>query len=490
MVAGNAHHICILRGQPMKIQERIPYKWLVMIVVSMGTLMSTVDMGGVRVVLPNLEQVFDTSPDVVVWVSLIWVLIGSSLMLSMARIVDVIGRKRLYIVGFSIFSIGLVLCSVSGSIIQLILFRLIQAFGAAMTIAIEYAIVTASFPTGERGKALGIMGAVAGLGLLAGPALAGLCIDLFGWRSFFYLRVPFAVLTLVMALIVLEPSVRTARKKFDLPGAVIFFFALSSLFFVLTQGRRIGWGSPWVLILGSAGVLLLITFVVVEKKVAQPVLDLRIFKSRLFNMAIVSHIIIYIATTAVNFALPFYLIDGIGFTASAAGLVLVTIPALTLVFSPVSGRLSDRLGTLVLCASGLVLVSLGLLLLFSVSIDTSTAAIIFYSIIIGIGMGLFVSPNTSAIIGAVPPESLDSASAMAGTLRHIGMSIGLAYSGSVFTISRNASAAELALQEGYGEPLVDRLATVSGFQDTMLVALIIAVVGILASLFRGSLRRL
>ncbi|MBN1686672.1 MAG: MFS transporter [Spirochaetales bacterium] len=473
-----------------KLKHNIPYKWLVMVVASMGTLMSTVDMGGVRVILPHLEQVFQTSPDVVVWVSLIWVLVGSSLMLSLARVVDIVGRKRLYVLGFAIFVLGLALCSVSGSITQLIMSRLVQSLGAAMTIAIEYSIVTAAFPPAERGKALGIMGAVAGLGLLGGPAFGGLCLDLLGWQSFFYLRIPFVVITLIMALVLLQrDTTRESKAKFDLPGAVIFFFSLSSLLFVLTQGRRLGWGSPWILGLSCTGTLLLISFIIVEKKRAQPVLDLQIFRNRLFNIAVLSHIILYISTNAVNFALPFYLIDGLEFSASTAGLLLVTIPAFTLLFSPLSGRLSDKLGTLVLCAAGLVLTSLGLYLLYRVSSDTSVGGIIFYSIIIGTGMGFFVSPNTSAIIGAVPAEDLDSASAMAGTLRHLGMSIGLAVSGSIFAIGRSSSASAL-VAEGRPADIVEKLSTVAGFQDTMLVALIIAAAGIIITVFRGSMRRM
>ena len=462
---------------------------MVMAVVAMETLMCTIDMGGIRVVLPHLEQAFQTTPDVVVWVSLIWVLVGSSLMLSMGRVADIFGGKRLFVIGFSIFILGLILCCFAQNIIQLIIFRLIQSFGAAMAIAIEYAVVTASFPSNERGKALGILGGAAGLGLLAGPVLAGLCLDLFGWRSFFYLRVPLAVISLVMAQVLLKNEpVRKDREKFDLPGAVIFFFALLSLFFVLTQGRRLGWVSPWILSLGSVGILLLISFLMRENRTAHPMLDLGIFKNRLFSIAVLSHIFFYISTVAVNFAMPFYLIDGLSLSASVAGLLLVTTPALGLVFSPLSGKLSDKLGTFVLCASGLALSSLGLYLLAGVTAVTSTGSIILYLVIIGVGMGLFVSPNTSAIIGAVPLESLGSASAMAGTLRHLGMSIGLAVSGTVYAASRFSHSSQLTF-EGQPRDLVESLSAVSGFQDAILVAFILGVTGFVASLFRGSLRK-
>ncbi len=473
-----------------KLKTSIAYKWIVMAVAAMETLMCTIDMAGIRVVLPHLEQVFKTSPDIVVWVSLIWVLVGSSLMLTMARVADIFGGKRLFTVGLSVFTIGLVLCSFSQNIIQLIIFRFIQSFGAAMTIAIEYAIVTASFPSGERGKALGILAAIAGLGLLSGPVIGGVCLDLLGWRSFFYLRIPIAVITIVMSQFLLVDESRSkSKEKFDIPGAVTFFFALICLFFVLTQGQRLGWASPWTVSLGCLGILFLISFLIVENKTTHPVLDLKVFRSRLFTISVLCHIFLYVSTVAVNFAMPFYLIDGLGFNASLAGILLIATPAVVLLLSPFSGRLSDKLGTFALCAAGLILVSLGLFLLSRVTIDTSIVSIILYPVIIGVGMGLFISPNTNAIIGAAPVERLRSASAMAGTLRHLGMSIGLAISGSVFTVSRFSSASQLTA-EGQPQHMVEKLSTVGGFQNTIFVALIIALIGLLASVFRGRIRRL
>lgn len=462
-----------------------------MVVASMGTLMSTIDMGGVRVILPNLEQYFDTSPDIVAWVSLIWVLVGSSLMLSMARAADIFGRKRFYTIGLAIFVLGLTLCAVSGSIIGLIAARFIQSFGAAMTIAIEYAIVTAAFPAGERGRALGIMGGIAGLGLLAGPALAGVCLDLLGWRSFFYLRIPIVALSLIMSQVMLKSdSSEKSKAKFDLKGAITFFIALSCILFAVTQGRRLGWVSPWILSLSFLGAALLVAFLVIEKKTAQPVLDLSMFRTRLFSVAVVSHILVYVSTAGVNFAAPFYLIDTLSFSASKAGLLLVTLPAVTLLFSPFSGKLSDKLGSLLLCGFGFILVSFGLFLLMGADMETSIAGLLLYLFLIGAGLGLFTAPNTSAIIGTVLGENLNSASAMAGTLRHLGMSIGIAISAGVFTVYRSSSAADLAggsltAIDGITQDTIAQLSTVTGFQKTILAGLLIAGFGLLVSLLRG-----
>jgi len=461
------------------------YKWVAMSVVAMGILMSTLDMGAIHIVLPHLEQVFQTGPDTVVWVSLIWVIIGSGLMLALGRAGDVFGRKRLFTLGLAIFSLGLGLCSLAQSFIQLVIFRLIQAVGAAMTMATENAIITASFPSKERGKALGIIGAVVGLGLLSGPALGGFFLDLLGWRSLFYLRLPFGVISVAMAWVLLkEQSSPKREEKFDLLGATTLFFALTCLVLAVNRGQSLGWFSPWVLILGVVGALLLFFFLIVERKIAQPVLDLRLFWNRLFSAASTSHVFLYMSTIAVTFLMPFYFIQGLGFNASKAGLLLATIPAISLVVSPLSGRLSDKLGTFSLCASGLTLVSVGLFLLSGLGTNASIGDIVFYLVILGVGMGLFTSPNTSAIMGSVPSERLGSASAMVGTLRHMGMSIGLAIAGSAFAASQSSHAAQLTSQ-GLLQNIAERLSTVSGFQDAIFGALVIAVIGLLASVLRG-----
>jgi predicted MFS family arabinose efflux permease len=272
--------------------------------------------------------------------------------------------------------------------------------------------------------------------------------------------------------------------KFDLLGTATLFLALTCLILAVNRGQSLGWFSPWVLSLAVASVLLLFFFLVVERRAAQPILDLRLFRNRPFSVASISHVFLYMSTAAVTFLMPFYLIQGLGFNASKAGLLLVIIPGVSLVVSPLSGRLSDKLGTLAFCASGLTLISVGLFLLKGLGDNASISEIVFYLVMLGVGMGLFTSPNTSAIMGSVPSKRLGTASAMVGTLRQLGMSVGLAIAGSVFAAGQSSDAAQLASQ-GLLSDIVDRLSTVSGFQDAIFVALLIAVIGLLVSVLRG-----
>jgi EmrB/QacA subfamily drug resistance transporter len=449
-----------------KVSRGLPYKWIAIIVISIGSFMTTLDTSVIPISLPELGEVFHASPDIVLWVFLIYLLVGTGLMLTLGRAGDIIGRKRLYTAGFIIFTLGLGLCPLAQNITQLILFRLLESIGAAMLVAMAIAIVTASFPSSERGKALGILGAAAGVGLTSGPLLGGFLIDTLGWASIFYARLPIGVIGSVMAWTMLreQPSANP-RGRFDLWGALTLFGFLTCLLLAVNQGQTQGWTSFFVLGLGTAAIVLLFLFLAVEKRTAEPVVDLGLFRDRLFATATWSHMLFYMAVAAVTFLMPFYLIQGIAYSPASAGLLLITIPVLRVIVAPLSGRLYDRLGSFLLCFAGLSLTCLGLFLLSKLN-DTSTASdVVLRLAITGLGIGLFVTPNTSAIMGTVGRPRLGTAAAMIPTVRQIGTSIGLAIAGTVFVIA--------------------------GFRDALLVALVIGALALLMSLLRreGARRR-
>lgn len=463
----------------------ISYKWITIMVVATGTFMETLDFGMVRIALPHLADVFQVGPNTIVWLMLLYMLVSTGLMLTLGHAGDKFGRKRLYTIGLAIFSLGLGLSSIAQGFLQLIVFRLIQACGVAITLANGYAIVTASFPTEERGRALGIMGAVVGAGLLSGPAIGGFLLDFFDWRAIFYLRLPIGIIAVILAWILLKEPFSTKQKgKIDLTGAITIFITLACLLVAVNQGQSLGWTSPLILVLYLATVLSLSLFIFQELRVAEPVLDLKLYKTRLFSIASGSHVLTYIASAGMDFLLPFYLIQGLSFSASKSGLILVTIPALYVLMSPLAGRLSDKLGTISLCTMGLTLVSIGFLLLSGLGTDATAGDIVWRLLIVGIGMGLFVSPNTSAIMGSVSRERLGTASAMVGTLRQIGMSTGMAIAGTAFTASQLSNAAQLTSQ-GFSEDIVKKLSTLSGFRDAIFVAMVFAIAGAIVSVLRG-----
>jgi len=442
-----------------EVRRGIPSKWTAMIIVSIGSFMTTLDASIIPISLPKLGEVFHTGPATVLWVFLIYLLVGTGLMLILGRAGDIIGRKHLYTAGFIIFTLGLGLCPLAQNITQLILFRLLESVGAAMLVATGIAIVIASFPSRERGKALGIVGAATGVGLTIGPVLGGLLIDALGWTSIFYTRVPIGVIGSVMAWTMLkEQPAASPRSRFDLWGALTLFGFLTCLLLAVNQGQTQGWTSLFVLGLGTAAIALLFLFLAVERRTAEPVVDLGLFRDRLFATATWSHLLFYMAIAAVTFLMPFYLIEDVAYSSTGAGLLLMTIPLLRVIIAPLSGRLYDRRGSFLLCFAGLILTCLGLFLLSKLNTTSTTSDVVLRLAITGLGIGLFVTPNTSAIMGAVGRQRLGTASAMIPTVRQIGMSIGLAIAGTVFVIA--------------------------GFRDALLVALLIGALALFVSLWR------
>ncbi|MFW6150132.1 MAG: DHA2 family efflux MFS transporter permease subunit [Chloroflexota bacterium] len=454
--------------------DGLPYKWVALSVVAIGTFMATLDAGAVRVVLPALSGTFGVSADVVLWVWLIYLLVSTGLMLTLGQAGDTLGRKRLYTMGLAVFTVGLTLCSAAASLPQLLFFRSIQAVGAAMTVAMGNAIVTASFPAQERGKALGVMGAVVSAGLLAGPAFGGVAVDWLGWNSVFYLRIPVGVLAIALCWPLLRSDAAPLRfPHLDLRGASLLFTGLACLLVAVNRGQHLGWQSPVVAGLATVALLLLGVFVRTEQRVPHPVIDLSLFRDRLFTSASTSHVLLYVAITGPNLVLPFYLIDALEVQAARAGLLLAILPAMRVVMSPPAGKLSDRIGTLVPCTVGLAILCAGLVLLWHVDLSTPLIEIVGCLVVLGIGMGLFVPPNTSAIMGSVRQHHLGRASALLATSRQVGMSLGLAVGGTLFTLGKLSYANGLAGS------------TLSGFRYAIAGAIALAVLTLIASAVRG-----
>lgn len=456
------------------------YKWLVLITVCISNVMGPLDNAMVNIALPELTIAFDTGLSTVIWVLLSYMLTLAGLMLTLGRLGDVLGRKRIYATGFVLFTLGLGLCALSQNIVQLILFRVIQGVGAAMTVAMGTAIVTATFGPKERGRALGIMGTAVGIGLMSGPALGGLFLDTLGWRSIFYLRVPLALPGVVMAWTVLRDDSSSKRSgSFDIWGAITLFVGLASLLFALNQGQDRGWFSPFVLGFGLAGVVLLSLFLIIEKRLPQPILDLNLFRHRVFALANASLFFSFLGRRGTVLILPFLLIQASHYSASRAGLFLMIIPLVMTLLAPVSGWLYDRVGSRLLCPLGLALLCLGVFLLRDLNASSHWADFVIRLLIMGVGGTLFETPNNTSIMGIVHEQRLGTASALIATMRTIGQTGGLIIASVVFTVRQFYHAAQLT----HGQALV------ASFQDTVLVALFICIVAFLFSLFQGKIAR-
>jgi EmrB/QacA subfamily drug resistance transporter len=452
------------------------WRWWVLLPIGVGTFMSALDGSVVNTVLPLLRGELHTSVAGIEWVMTVYLLVVSALLLGVGRAGDLYGHKRIYISGFVLFVVGSALCGLASSAGMLIGMRAVQACGAAMLYANSPAILTKSFPAAQRGRVLGAQVTFTYLGLTTGPSLGGWLASAFGWRSIFYINVPLGVLAVVLALRVIEDDrPESAVETFDFAGAALFTGGLVALLVALNRGHAWGWFAPATVALLAAAILMLAIFFVVERRRTDPMLDLSLFRSRVLTASTVTALLNYICLYSVLFVVPFLLIQARGLNTQQAGLVMTAQPIVVALVTPFSGTLSDRIGSRVLAALGMFVLSLGLVLLATTAGAPSLAPIAASLGVVGLGIGLFVSPNNSALMGAAPRHRQGIAAGILATARNVGMVLGVGLAGAVFTtvLTRGGASAVNA-------------SVVYGVQASLYVAAAVAAVGVLSAWMAGS----
>jgi MFS family permease len=464
--------------------ERSGYKWWVLITVSIGSLTVALDNSIIATGLPVLANVFHTDTSVIAWVNIVYYMTSQSLLLTLGKIGDAKGRKYVLMAGLAFYTCGLIACALSQNVGQLIAFRSLQGVGAATGYSLSMAIAVAVFPQDERGKALGILAGVNSIGLVAGPVIGGLIIDFFGWRAVFYTRIPFALGAIFMAwLIIKEQDISRKIFKLDVKGSIGLFGFLSFLMLFLYFAGK-GSITSSVLLMACLAAIFFIFFLYAEKRAEQPIILLSLFKNRLFAVGTICAVLQTAASSTVIFLVPFYLTDGLGLTSSAVGLGMTLLAVPLLVIAPVSGRLSDKIGSTFLSAFGMFVILIALIILSSLGANPTVFGIGAGILLAGSGMAIFQPPNNSAIMGAVPRDMLGTASAVVTAARQIGVSSSIAVSGSIFSFFQTSCIADY-FGSGLDPATVKKMACVSGFQHTIMVGAAISLIGIIMSLVRG-----
>jgi EmrB/QacA subfamily drug resistance transporter len=403
-----------------------------------------------------------------------------------------LGRKVLWMIGLVVFTLGSVLCGAAPTLLLLVVFRALQGIGGALLMANSTAMLTRAFPANERGRILGLNSVVVSLGVSTGPTLGGIITTLLSWRWIFYVNLPIGILGLILTFLVLkEPARLQSKQRFDPLGAVVLSAGILVLMLALSFGQEVGWNSLLIVTLLLVGVVILMSFVLIERRVAEPIIDLKLFRNRLFAAANLSGLLSFFALFAVSFLLPFYLEELRHFPTDEAGLLLTPIPLTVSLVAPISGWLSDRFGSRILSSAGLATSALGLWLLTSLGTNTPIFDLVWRLVITGVGIGLFQSPNNSAVMGAVPPERRGIGSGFLATVRVVGQSLSVAVAGAVFASLGAAQAGRILAANPH--PSAPQLASLqstflSGFHGALLVCMCIASIGVVTSLVRGSQR--
>lgn len=401
-------------------------KWYVLAAVGMGIFLATIDGSIVNIALPTLAQAFRTDFPTVSWVVLAYLLTVATLLLSVGRLADMKGKKRIYTVGFVVFTVGSVLCGLSPTIAWLIGARVLQAGGAAMILALGMAIITEAFPREERGRALGISGAMVSVGIVVGPTLGGLLLSVLPWRWIFFVNLPVGILGTLM-VVRFVPAFRPAgRQRFDFGGAGAILISLLALLLAMTWSQRWGFSDVKVVSLLGLSAAALALFLWLERRTDQPMVDLRLFRNPFFSASLVTALMTFIAMAGTTILMPFYLQDVLGFGTRQSGLLLAVVPMALGVMAPLAGSLSDRLGTRPITVVGLAVLLVGYAAVSTLSVKTTALGYALRFIPVGLGMGIFQSPNNSAIMGAAPRERLGIASGMLALTRALGQTTGIA----------------------------------------------------------------
>jgi len=465
--------------------EQKTYKWKALITVAMGSMMATVDASITNIAFPILTETFHAELTTVMWVAVAYILVSTSSMLVIGKISDLVGRKRIYSLGMGIFTVGLIACSLSQTIGQLIFFRTIQALGAAMSVSCGTAIVTEAFPVKELGRSMGFLGVAVSLGFLIGPVVGGFLLYWLDWRSIFYVRAPFSFIVLVLALTLLKKDERPVQTvTIDLLGTFASSLGIFSLVFGMSQIRNSGPGSFIVFLLIGLGILFFGIFVLIERYVRDPIVDLSLFKNRLFSRASLGLFLMFAAAPSYILIIPFYLLHGLGWSASQAGLLLAVHSMTTIVFGPISGWLSDRFGPSWFATIGASATTGAYLFMSAFTLHTPVRGIILALILMGVGTGMFQPPNNSTIMAATPRDRLGTASALIATLRQVGISLGMAFAGTLFAARRAIYQAAL-IKEGVEPEAITSLSIPPAFHDVLLVSACVGFAIVILSLFRG-----
>ena len=378
--------------------------------------MATLDASIIVVGLPTVIEDLHTNLVVGVWIITIYRLMITILLVSIGRFADLYGRVRLYNMGFAVFTIGSLLCALAPTAEALLLFRLVQGVGAALLFVNSVAIVTDAFAGKSLGQGIGMNQVAINAGTIVGYTLSGLLIGtpVLGWRTIFLVNVPVGLFgTYWSKKRLREIHHSSHREKFDKLGALTFSSSLTSLLLGLTLG---GLTSPLTLTLVTLSILLMALFLLLERRVQHPVIDLSLFKNRLFTTGNIANLLSGLAFAALAFTMTLYFQLVRGYDAYHAGIALIPLEVTLLLVGPVSGSLSDRWGARGLSTLGLVTSSAGFLLLANINQTTSDQQILLSLGVIGVGVGLFRSPNASSVMGSVPADQRGISSGLRATI--------------------------------------------------------------------------
>jgi EmrB/QacA subfamily drug resistance transporter len=407
-------------------------KWGTLVAVCVGTFMLLLDITVVMVVLPEVQKALGASLSDLQWVVDAYALTLAAVLLTAGSLADRFGRRRLYVTGIVLFSSASLFCGLAGSPLFLIVARGVQGIGGAIMFATALALLGNTYQGHDRGIAFGVWGALTGVAVGVGPIVGGALTEWLSWRWIFFVNIPIAVAAIVIAQRRTPEARDPHARRLDWPGLAIFSAALAALILGLIRGNPEGWGSPGVVACLIAAPVLLIAFLVTERRSSEPMFDLSLFRKPAFSGGSIAAFAVSASILALILYLVIYLQNVLGYSALGAGIRLLTLSGAILIFGGVSGRLSGRVPARALLAAGLALVGVGLLLMRGLSAGSGWTALVPGLIVSGAGVGLINPALASTAVDVVPANRAGMGSGINSTFRQVGIATGIAALGAVF----------------------------------------------------------
>src|SRR6266853_4523969 len=440
-------------------------KWWTLAAVAFGLFMIMLDNTIVNVALPSIQRSLHMSISSLEWIVTAYALTFAALLITGGKLGDLYGRKRMFIAGLVVFTLASLACGLAPSAGILIAARAVQGVGAAVMSPATLSIITATFPPKERGQAIGIWAGVSALALAIGPLIGGLIVDNINWHWIFYVNVPVGVVGILVSRWVIAESRDTSREQsIDLPGLVTSSAALLALSYALIEGNRHGWGSPEIISLFIGAAVLLAVFIRLELHQRLPMLDLGLFRIGAFVGANTVAMLVSLGMFGVFFFISLYLQNVLGYSPTKAGAIFLPMTVLIILIAPISGKLSDRIGSRWLMGAGMTILGVSLLLYQRIGVHSSFVSLLPQLLLGGVGMALTMSPMTSAAMASVPVDKAGVGSGVLNSFRQVGGSLGIALMGAILLNYQHPTTSKLVAAQQF----------VNGLHAALLVSAFIA----------------
>lgn len=400
-------------------------RWIILAVLVLLPFMATLDSTIVNVALPVMIKIFSVDMSSIQLIVICYFITIVSTILFFGRLGDIKGKSMVFTFGLLVFTFGSLMCALSKTLMFLIVSRVIQAIGASAAMANNQGIITQVFPANERGRALGISGTFLALGTMVGPPLGGFIVTYFSWEYIFLINLPIGAIATLVGFKVLPHKLGKKIGDIDFKGAVFLGISVILLFYSLITGQKIGYGGNKVIAAFLISTLFFIIFIGIEKRLKNPLIDLGIFKNPLFSLGIICTFISYLSINSNNIIQPFYLQNVLKIAPETTGLIMMTYPIILTMISPLSGYLSDKIGSEFLTFIGLLLISLGMGLMATLGENSKAGVMCVYISIMAVGNGLFLPPNNSLIMSTAPSDKLGIAGSINAFIRNLGQTTGV-----------------------------------------------------------------